>query len=59
MVAYHHIIQQSHQYIEYNGIKLKEFPINTHNILGKPLSFLEVDTFDCFPIKLLKSGPQI
>lgn len=25
--------------INYNGIKLKEFPINTHNILGKPFIF--------------------
>jgi len=25
--------------LEYNGIKLKEFPINTHTILGKPVIF--------------------
>ena len=25
--------------IDYNGIKLKEFPINTHTILGKPFIF--------------------
>ena len=25
--------------LEYNGIQLKEFPINTHSILGKPFSF--------------------
>ena len=41
--------------IEYNGIKLKEFPINTHTILGKPFIFSGGGYFRLLPYELIKS----
>ncbi|MDA9018825.1 DUF3473 domain-containing protein, partial [Flavobacteriaceae bacterium] len=40
---------------EYNGIKLKEFPINTYNILGKPIIFSGGGYFRLFPYTLIKT----
>lgn len=40
--------------IEYNGIKLKEFPINTHNILGKPFIFSGGGYFRLLPYKTIE-----
>lgn len=41
--------------IEYNGIKLKEFPINTHTILGKPFIFSGGGYFRLLPYKTIKN----
>ncbi|MDA9341873.1 polysaccharide deacetylase family protein [Flavobacteriaceae bacterium] len=41
--------------IEYNGIKLKEFPINTHTILGKPFIFSGGGYFRLLPYKIIKN----
>jgi peptidoglycan-N-acetylglucosamine deacetylase len=41
--------------IEYNGIKLKEFPINTHNILGKAFIFSGGGYFRLLPYKIIKN----
>lgn len=41
--------------ITYNGIKLKEFPINTHTILGKPFIFSGGGYFRLFPYKIIKN----
>jgi len=41
--------------IEYNGIKLKEFPINTYNILGKPFIFSGGGYFRLLPYTLIKT----
>ena len=41
--------------IEYNGIKLKEFPINTHTILGKPFIFSGGGYFRFFPYKIIEN----
>ena len=41
--------------IDYNGIKLKEFPINTHTILGKPFIFSGGGYFRLFPYKTIKN----
>jgi peptidoglycan-N-acetylglucosamine deacetylase len=40
--------------IDYNGIKLKEFPINTHTILGKPFIFSGGGYFRLLPYKTIK-----
>ena len=40
--------------IEYNGIKLKEFPINTHTILGKYFIFSGGGYFRLLPYKIIK-----
>jgi len=40
--------------IDYNGIKLKEFPINTHTILEKPFIFSGGGYFRLFPYKVIK-----
>ena len=40
--------------IEYNGIKLKEFPINTHVILGKSFIFSGGGYFRLLPYKTIK-----
>jgi len=40
--------------INYNGIKLKEFPINTHTILGKPFIFSGGGYFRLLPYKIIK-----
>lgn len=42
-------------FLEYNGIKLKEFPINTHNILGKPFIFSGGGYFRLFPYNAIKN----
>ena len=42
-------------FIEYNGLKLKEFPINTHKILGKPIIFSGGGYFRLAPYKLIKN----
>ena len=41
--------------IEYNGIKLKEFPINTHTILGKPFIFSGGGYFRLLPYKIIQN----
>ena len=41
--------------IEYNGVKLKEFPINTYNILGKPFIFSGGGYFRLLPYNLIKT----
>ena len=41
--------------LEYNGIKLKEFPINTYNFFGKPLIFSGGGYFRLLPYKIIKS----
>jgi len=40
--------------IDYNGIKLKEFPVNTHNILGKPFIFSGGGYFRLLPYKTIQ-----
>ncbi|MDB4812985.1 polysaccharide deacetylase family protein [Akkermansiaceae bacterium] len=40
--------------IGYNGMKLREFPINTHSILGKPLIFSGGGYFRLLPYKVIK-----
>lgn len=41
--------------IEYNGIKLKEFPINTHTVLGKSIVFSGGGYFRLLPYKTIKN----
>ena len=41
--------------IEYNGIKLKEFPINTHTILGKPFIFSGGGYFRLLPYQIIEN----
>jgi peptidoglycan-N-acetylglucosamine deacetylase len=41
--------------IEYNGVKLKEFPINTHTILGKPFIFSGGGYFRMLPYKIIEN----
>jgi len=41
--------------LEYNGIQLKEFPINTHNIFGKPVIFSGGGYFRLLPYHIIKS----
>ena len=41
--------------LEYNGIQLKEFPINMYSILGKPFSFSGGGYFRLLPYELIKS----
>ena len=41
--------------IEYNGIKLKEFPINTHNIFGKSFIFSGGGYFRIFPYEIIRN----
>lgn len=41
--------------IEYNGIKLKEFPINTHTILGKPFIFSGGGYFRLLPYNIIRN----
>jgi peptidoglycan-N-acetylglucosamine deacetylase len=40
--------------IKYNGAELKEFPINTHNILGKSFIFSGGGYFRLFPYKTIE-----
>jgi len=40
--------------IDYNGIKLKEFPINTHSILGKSFIFSGGGYFRLLPYKIIE-----
>ena len=40
--------------IEYNGLNLKEFPINTHSILGKSFIFSGGGYFRLLPYKIIK-----
>jgi polysaccharide deacetylase family protein (PEP-CTERM system associated) len=44
--------------IEYNGVKLKEFPINTHTILGKRFIYSGGGYFRLFPYKIIKNWTQ-
>ena len=41
--------------LKYNGIQLKEFPINTNTILGKPFIFSGGGYFRLLPYELIKS----
>ena len=41
--------------LKYNGIQLKEFPINTHNVFGKPLIFSGGGYFRLLPYHIIKS----
>ena len=40
--------------IDYNGVKLKEFPINTNNFLGRPFIFSGGGYFRLLPYKIIK-----
>lgn len=40
--------------IEYNGVNLKEFPINTHDILGKTIVFSGGGYFRLLPYEIIK-----
>ena len=40
--------------IEYNGVKLKEFPINTFNFFGQPIIFSGGGYFRVLPYSLIK-----
>ncbi len=42
-------------FINYNGVKLKEFPINTHPFFGRPLIFSGGGYFRLFPYKIIKN----
>ena len=44
--------------LSYNGIKLREFPINTVNIFGKPMVFSGGGYFRLFPYAKIKSWTQ-
>ena len=41
--------------LKYNGIQLKEFPINTHQFLGKPIIFSGGGYFRLLPYSFIKS----
>lgn len=41
--------------LKYNGIKLKEFPINTYSFLGKPIIFSGGGYFRLFPYKFINT----
>lgn len=41
--------------LKYNGVKLKEFPINTHTLIGKPFIFSGGGYFRILPYELIKS----
>ena len=41
--------------IDYNGIKLKEFPINTYNIFGRPYIFSGGGYFRLMPYEIIKA----
>ncbi|MDD2577425.1 MAG: DUF3473 domain-containing protein, partial [Bacteroidales bacterium] len=49
------ILKTSPCIIEYNGIKLKEFPINYKSVLSKGIIFSGGGYFRFFPYRLLKS----
>jgi peptidoglycan-N-acetylglucosamine deacetylase len=40
--------------LNYNGVTLKEFPINTHNVLGRPVIFSGGGYFRLLPYSLIK-----
>ncbi len=40
--------------LEYNGIQLKEFPVNTHNVMGKSFIYSGGGYFRLMPYSLLK-----
>jgi len=42
-------------FIDYNGVKLKEFPINTHNVFGKPFIFSGGGYFRLLPYKTIEN----
>lgn len=44
--------------ISYNGVKIKEFPINTFNILNKPIIFSGGGYFRLMPYKFIKLFTQ-
>ena len=41
--------------IDYNGIRLKEFPINTHSIFGKPFVYSGGGYFRLLPYKVIEN----
>ena len=41
--------------VRYNGIQMKEFPINTHRILGKPIIFSGGGYFRLYPYNIIKN----
>ena len=45
---------QTPSILEYNGIKLKEFPINTHSIFGRNIIFSGGGYFRLIPYHLIK-----
>lgn len=45
-------------FLEYNGIKLKEFPINTKTVLGKEIIFSGGGYFRLMPYSLLKKWTE-
>jgi peptidoglycan/xylan/chitin deacetylase (PgdA/CDA1 family) len=44
--------------LKYNGVNLKEFPINTYSVLGKPLVFSGGGYFRLLPYSLIKNLTQ-
>lgn len=52
MPSYH---KAAPSFLEYNGFRLKEFPINSHNFFGKKLVFSGGGYFRVFPYYLIKS----
>jgi polysaccharide deacetylase family protein (PEP-CTERM system associated) len=46
--------QQVPSILKYNGVMLKEFPINCNSILGKPIIFTGGGYFRLFPYSLIK-----
>lgn len=45
-------------FLEYNGARLMEFPINTHTFLGKPLIFSGGGYFRLLPYQVIKNCTQ-
>ena len=44
--------------LEYNGVQLKEFPINTYEVLNRPMIFSGGGYFRFFPYKYIKAWTQ-
>ncbi|MGF1555109.1 polysaccharide deacetylase family protein [Paucihalobacter sp.] len=44
--------------LKYNGVQLKEFPINTYSLLNKPMIFSGGGYFRFFPYKCIKNWTQ-
>lgn len=44
--------------VKYNGVTLKEFPVNTHKIMGRPFIFSGGGYFRLFPYRNIKSWTE-